>query len=187
MAQSTHLDRRELTYSGVSIVDPNLFNPPHPIIINLLQSGAPVRVSKITTPIEQYNQFADVPVSVPTNADFEVPPPQFVLPPRYKKLNVQRYLSELLVDDIAHLSRQEQGDAVDRYDQEMDWYITRGKVDMLRTLIYVVDVLETNEVPWGVGRGSSISSYVLYLIGVHDINPIQYNLDWREFLRDEDE
>jgi len=186
MTQSTHLDRRELTYSGVSIVDPNLFDPPHPIIINLLQSGAQVRVSKITTPIEQYNRFADITVNTPADIDYQVEHPQFVLPPRYKKLDVQRYLDELLVGDIKHLSRQEQGDRVDRYDQEIDWYVSRDKADMLRTLVYIVDVLEKNEIPWGVGRGSSISSYVLYLIGVHDIDPIKYNLDWREFLRDED-
>lgn len=184
MTQSTHLDRRELTYSGVNIVDPKLFSPPHPIILDLLKTGAQIRVDQITTPIEQYNQFADVPISVPVESDYMIKPHQFVLPPQYKKLNVQRYLSELLIDDIRALSRHDQVEYVNRYDDEMEWYMSHDKIDMLRTLIYIVNVLEEHEVPWGVGRGSSISSYVLYLIGVHDINPIQYNLDWREFLRD---
>ena len=35
----------------------------------------------------------------------------------------------------------------------------------------------------GVGRGSSVASYILYLIGVHRIDSIKYNLDWKEFLR----
>jgi DNA polymerase III alpha subunit len=36
---------------------------------------------------------------------------------------------------------------------------------------------------WGVGRGSSVASYVLYKLGVHRINSLYYNLDATEFLR----
>jgi DNA polymerase III alpha subunit len=36
---------------------------------------------------------------------------------------------------------------------------------------------------WGVGRGSSVASYVLFLIGVHRIDSMKYNLDYKEFLR----
>jgi len=43
--------------------------------------------------------------------------------------------------------------------------------------------MRENGIVWGVGRGASVASYVLYLIGVHRINSIQYGLDWREFLR----
>jgi len=48
---------------------------------------------------------------------------------------------------------------------------------------YFVDTMQANNVVWGVGRGSSVASYVLYLIGVHKIDSIKYNLDWQEFLR----
>jgi DNA polymerase III alpha subunit len=40
------------------------------------------------------------------------------------------------------------------------------------------------DIIWGVGRGSSVASYVLYIIGIHRINSIQYDLDYKEFLRD---
>ena len=54
---------------------------------------------------------------------------------------------------------------------------------LLQFLVYLVDFMRDNKIVWGVGRGSSVASYVLYAIGIHKINPIQYGLDWREFLR----
>jgi len=55
---------------------------------------------------------------------------------------------------------------------------------LLRYMCYLVDFMRGNDIVWGVGRGSSVASYILYLIGVHRIDSIAYNLDWREFLRD---
>ena len=59
----------------------------------------------------------------------------------------------------------------------------KGFTKVLQFLIYFVDTLRSNNVVWGVGRGSSVSSFCLFLIGVHKINPLLYNLDYREFLR----
>ena len=56
-------------------------------------------------------------------------------------------------------------------------------MDLLRYLRYFVDVLRANNVIWGVGRGSSVASFVLFLLGVHRINSLYYDLDPREFLR----
>ena len=50
-------------------------------------------------------------------------------------------------------------------------------------MVYLVDHMRENNIVWGVGRGSSTASYVLFLIGIHKINSIQFGLDWREFLR----
>jgi DNA polymerase III alpha subunit len=67
--------------------------------------------------------------------------------------------------------------------EEYDEFKQRGMLDILKYMIYLVDFMRKNNIVWGVGRGSSVASYVLYLIGVHRINSIQYDLDWREFLR----
>jgi DNA polymerase III alpha subunit len=67
--------------------------------------------------------------------------------------------------------------------EELDEYEMRGMLPLLQYMIYLVDFMRENDIVWGVGRGSSVASYVLYIIGVHRINSIQYDLDWKEFLR----
>ena len=74
-------------------------------------------------------------------------------------------------------------DGNDRLFEELREFELRNMIPLLRWLKYFVDTCRKNNIVWGVGRGSSVSSYVLYLIGVHKIDPIKYNLDWREFLR----
>lgn len=67
--------------------------------------------------------------------------------------------------------------------EELTAYKERKMLDLLRWLKYFVDTMRANKQVWGVGRGSSVASYVLYLIGVHKVDSLKYNLDWREFLR----
>lgn len=70
-----------------------------------------------------------------------------------------------------------------RVGQELLLYQDRNLFNLLRYLKYLVDTLRENNVVWGVGRGSSVSSYVLYLIGIHKIDSIYYNLSIDEFLK----
>ena len=70
-----------------------------------------------------------------------------------------------------------------RVQEELEAYTARNMLDLLRWLKYFVDTCSKEGVVWGIGRGSSVASYVLYLIGVHAIDSIKYNLDWQEFLR----
>jgi hypothetical protein len=67
--------------------------------------------------------------------------------------------------------------------EEFAAYDKHGMLNLLKYMKYLVDFMRENHIVWGVGRGSSVASYVLYLIGVHRIDSIQYGLDWREFLR----
>ena len=66
---------------------------------------------------------------------------------------------------------------------EYDLFEKKQFVKVLQFLIYFIDTLRANNVVWGVGRGSSVASFCLFLIGVHKINPMLYNLDYTEFLR----
>lgn len=70
-----------------------------------------------------------------------------------------------------------------RVNEEMDLYEARGLVPMLRAMISLVAHFRENGVVWGVGRGSSVASYVLYLIGITRIDPMRYGLKITDYLR----
>ena len=70
-----------------------------------------------------------------------------------------------------------------RVGKELLLFQERDLFGLLKFLKYMVDKLRTNNVVWGVGRGSSVASYVLFLIGVHKIDSLYYDLDIEEFLK----
>lgn len=73
---------------------------------------------------------------------------------------------------------------VKRVGQELELFIKHNMLDVLFYLKYLVDTMRENNIVWGVGRGSSVASYVLFLMGVHRIDSIKYNLDIHEFLKE---
>ena len=95
------------------------------------------------------------------------------MPEKYYQINVLQWLLEKCQNDE---ERQ-------RVHTEYDLFEKKKFVKVLQFLIYFVDTLRANNIVWGVGRGSSVASFCLFLIGVHKINPLLYNLDITEFLR----
>ena len=71
----------------------------------------------------------------------------------------------------------------DRVLEELNMYEERGLYPLLKHLLYLVDHFRKNNIVWGVGRGSSVSSFVLFLIGIHKVNPLIYDLDIKDFLK----
>ena len=95
------------------------------------------------------------------------------LPKEYYSMNVLNWLLDKCQ------SEQEKARVKDEY----SLFEQKKFIKVLQFLIYFVDTLRANNVVWGVGRGSSVSSFCLFLIGVHKINPMLYDLDYKEFLR----
>jgi hypothetical protein len=95
------------------------------------------------------------------------------MPAEYQTLDIAAYI-------ISLCSTSEE---LQRAGEELLLYQERGLFNLLRYLKYLVDVMRDNQIIWGVGRGSCVSSYVLYLLGVHRINSMFYDLNPREFLR----
>lgn len=95
------------------------------------------------------------------------------MPEKYKQLDIAEYLLKLCRTDAE----------LQRVGQELMLYQERDMFDLLRFLCYIVDTMRDKDIVWGVGRGSSVASYVLYLIGVHKIDSLYYDLDVAEFLR----
>lgn len=95
------------------------------------------------------------------------------MPQEYKDFDIAQYVLELC-------KTQEE---LQRVGQELLLYQDRNLFMLLRFMKYLVDTLRKNNIVWGVGRGSSVASFVLYLIGVHKINSLYYDLDIIEFLK----
>lgn len=95
------------------------------------------------------------------------------MPAEYQQLDIAEHVLSLCSSDAE----------LQRCGQELMMFQQRGLFDLLRYLKYLVDVMNQNRLIWGVGRGSSVSSFVLYKLGVHRINSLYYDLDIAEFLR----
>ena len=72
----------------------------------------------------------------------------------------------------------------DRLIEELELYRKYKMIPVLRMMKYIVDTLRKNGVVWGVGRGSSVASYTLYLLGVHKIDSVKYKLPIEEFFKE---
>jgi DNA polymerase III alpha subunit len=95
------------------------------------------------------------------------------MPQEYKDLDIAAYVLGLCESDAE----------LQRCGQELMMFQERNLFNLLRYLKYLVDIMTQNRLIWGVGRGSSVASFVLYKLGVHRINSLHYELDPSEFLR----
>ena len=95
------------------------------------------------------------------------------MPDKYKQLDIANYILHLCKND----------EELQRCGQELLLYQEHNLFDLLRYLHYLVQVMSEHKIIWGVGRGSSVASYVLYLLKVHKIDSLYYDLDPTEFLR----
>jgi hypothetical protein len=156
-------------------------------LAELLYYNPTVDLSKFfVTDTDQYNDsvgrvfYADMPILnkyVPLNLS----PEEFDhslqskwhMPLEYQNLDIAQWLLEQCKDQSE----------LQRVGEELLLYQDRDLFNLLRYLKYMVDTFRKNNIVWGLGRGSSVASYVLYLLGVHKINSMYYDLDISEFLR----
>jgi DNA polymerase III alpha subunit len=137
------------------------------------------------TVIDQYNNACDV------NADrisrlehlpnLDISVDQFdrnlqdnwFMPEEYKSFDIAGWC-------LDRCTTQEQ---IARVSEELELFAQYDMIELLCYLKYLVDTMRENNIVWGVGRGSSVASYCLYLLGVHKIDSIKFSLDIREFLK----
>lgn len=98
---------------------------------------------------------------------------KWFMPDEYKKLDIADFLL-----DQCQTKEQE-----DRVIDELALYFQYNMIDVLKYCKYLVDTMRENNIVWGVGRGSSVASYCLYLLGIHKIDSIKFDLDINEFLK----
>lgn len=95
------------------------------------------------------------------------------MPDQYKTMDIAQFVLNSCKDD----------NELQRAGHELLLFQERNLFDLLRYLKYLVDTMREHDIVWGVGRGSSTASFVLYLLGVHKINSLYYDLSIDEFLK----
>jgi len=98
---------------------------------------------------------------------------RWLMPEEYQQLDIAQHIIDCCKTEAE----------MQRAGRELLMFQERNLFNLLRYLKYLVDTMRANNIIWGVGRGSSVSSYVLYLLGVHRIDSMYYDLDPGEFLR----
>lgn len=103
---------------------------------------------------------------------------EFNIPQHYKDIDVEEYVHSLVPTG---------GDSDEsvkaRVEMELAEFKARNLFPIIQLLIYIIDTMRKNNLVWGIGRGSAVSSYLLYLLGVHKVDSVKYNLDIKEFLK----
>jgi DNA polymerase III alpha subunit len=153
-------------------------------LINLLYLGNAEKIdqvlvenSDLMTLFESYSNLnlrkIDNSIYSTSVEDFDIAcQTDWFIPDDYKNMDIEGYLVNVCPKENYQ-----------RLIEELEEFRARNMLMLLKTLKYLVDTLKENNILWGVGRGSSVASYVLFLLEVHRIDSIKYNLDWREFLR----
>lgn len=99
---------------------------------------------------------------------------KWFMPDEYKSLDIAKWV----LDQCKNQAE------LQRAGHELLLFQEKNLLTLLCYLKYLVDTMRKHGIVWGVGRGSSVASFVLYLIGVHKINSLYYDLPIEEFLKD---
>lgn len=179
-ALETELNDRTLRYDGVSVIEAAQLKD------MLLRGSTPaeLRVKAITADIESFNSL------VPTAEQIKVAGSEPIgfkyvwqLPPEFLSLDVDEHVSVVFGERLSALKYDSAQTelAISRVAQELDEFRTRGLTDLLRVIVYVLASFRKSNTVWGVGRGSSCASYILFLLGLHVVDPVKFNVDLEEF------
>lgn len=156
-------------------------------VVEAMLSGEDVSGCFITDndEVEQYNnscrEFGTDPKSfyeVPKKKEnvenyFERLSETWLIPKEYRNIDVVEYLSGKCNSEREKI----------RLIQELEEFLKRDQVIIINLMIYLVDVMRENNIVWGVGRGSSVACFTLYLIGINKVNPLDYDIDYKEFFK----
>ena len=107
------------------------------------------------------------------------------IPSEYIELNIKEVIYKRLKHEFDEndFSMYDENVRIDRVKSELVQWEDRDLMGVLRLLMYIVDTFVETDTIWGTGRGSSCCSYILYLVGVHDVDSIYYDLDITDFFR----
>lgn len=174
------LNDRVLWADGDSSFDPS-------VLVDQIMTNTKlgqIYVNELTDEIKQYNSIVSEDQQITIKTDIRKLEHKWNIPAKYADMSVIEYVNNIFNSHCrkSEWTNEEMTARLQRMAQELSLYHKYGLLDVLRTIIYIINTLTEKQVVWGVGRGSSVASYVLYLIGVHDVDSFLYDLDINDFL-----
>lgn len=145
-------------------------------ITEAIMTHGPEILSDCAISAEHLTQYLDriseerLPYPIPLDRiDIE----KWFIPREYAEMDIEEFLIGICPEQN-----------YDRLIFELQLFRDHKMFPMLCAMKYIVDTLRKNNVVWGVGRGSSVASYVLFLLGVHRIDSVKYKLPIEEFFKE---
>jgi DNA polymerase III alpha subunit len=172
---SSALNNYRLYYDG------DIELPAKSVVDFILNNGVlpdGVAVDEITDDIREFNRYNSKKLSQKT--DLNTISNDWVLPEEYLKMDVKQRINSIA---LKHDSLYEE--RVKRRDKEYSLFVKYGLEDILRVVFYIVDEFRKKKIVWGTGRGSSCSSYLFYLMGLHSVDVIYYDIPIYDFFKGE--
>lgn len=176
--QYTKLNDRILWFDGDTSIDVDQLED----FVCLGNGFEGVYVNEINQEVKQYNNSVYPEERLTTKQSLKPISKQWTIPDYYKQLSLKDFFVEKL--SKMDLSEEQFRIRIKRVLFELKYFEKNNNDIILRALIYIINTLHSNNQVWGIGRGSSVSSYLLYLIGVHDVDSIEYELDFFDFFHD---
>lgn len=140
-------------------------------------------VTESSSEIDQYNTLVDPAQQIRVKETFKGLDLDWNIPEEYLNLHVEQYLLDIIDKEIDKFNDEDGLKRALRFEEELEVYRKLNLIPILRVIIFVINTLRSYNIVWGIGRGSCVASYVLYLIGVHDVDSVEYELDYTDFLR----
>lgn len=146
-------------------------------VCSLLMKGTIKHHSKI--PVDFTIQHCDLidplPLTIPSTQSHNERIDSWKMPKEYLNLDIFEYvINKTPIENL------------DRVTTELLLYQEYKAENLLRYCVYLVDMFRKHNILWGVGRGSSTASYVLFLINIHRIDSVKYNLPLSDFFKNYD-
>jgi DNA polymerase III alpha subunit len=163
------------TYTAANICD---------LLIKGYKIEEGIYVDKTSDEIDQFNKLSKLKISTKSmlkniNIDWNIPE-------EYLNIDIHKYIFKKFLNMVESGQIKGSNNIILRYERiekELQLYEKYDLLYLIKTIIYIIEEFNKNNVVWGTGRGSSCCSYILYVIGLHEVDSVEYNLSLDEFFR----
>lgn len=175
----TELKNRILWFDGISEVDADIA---HELILLGLEPDQFI-VAKPNEDVDLFNSLSEIkiPQSHLGSCSFTH---DWIMPQEYRALDLELFSYKKLEEYVSKKHIHDFKKYQDRLQLEIAEIERRQLGNIVRCVIFALDRMKESGSIWGVGRGSSCASLVFFLVGLHAVDPVLYNISHLEFFHD---